>query len=74
MKSSENIELLKLLADRSRYRIIMLLFENNGELCVNDIAEKIGVTPSAISHQLARLEANDLVEPHRRGQNGLLQV
>ena len=46
----EVAELFKVFGDSTRTRIISALFE--AELCVCDIAEILGMTKSAVSHQL----------------------
>ena len=60
--------LLKLIADPSRYRIIELLTNSNGKLCVGDLADQSQNSPSAVSHQLAKLEDAHIVRPIRKGQ------
>lgn len=56
-----------ILADPTRLTILRILFENQ-EYCVSDITDKVGVSLSAVSHQLARLEAQGVVSCYRRGQ------
>lgn len=58
----------KLLSDPTRLKIICLLFENPEGMCVYEIAEEIGISHSAASHQLAKLEARDVVDSFRDGQ------
>jgi DNA-binding transcriptional ArsR family regulator len=60
--------ILKILADPSRYKILELLINSNGKLCVGDIAEQSKNSPSAVSHQLAKLESAGLISPSRNGQ------
>ncbi len=60
--------LLKLLADPSRFKILELLQDSKGKLCVGDIAEKTKNSHSAVSHQLAKLENAGIVRPTRKGQ------
>ena len=43
-------ELFKILGDPTRLKIVEILLEN--EMCVNHIAETMGMGQSAISHQL----------------------
>lgn len=59
-------ELFKVFGDTTRMRILYVLFES--ELCVNDIAQCLGMTPSAVSHQLRLLKANKLVKFRREGK------
>ncbi len=59
-------ELFKVFGDTTRVRILYELF--GGEMCVGDIAEKLAMTQSAISHQLRVLKANRLVRFRRDGK------
>lgn len=56
----------KLMGDPTRLKIIMAL--NGGEMCVCDIAAFIGLSESAVSHQLRRLRDLSLVKSRRDGQ------
>ena len=58
-------ELFKAFADSTRIKILYLLFEE--EHCVGDIAEDVGVSQSAISHQLKLLRYMKLVKSRREG-------
>ncbi len=60
-------ELFKIFGDSTRVRILYALLES--ELCVCDIAELLGMTPSAISHQLRILRHNKLVTTRRVGKH-----
>ncbi|MCI8633956.1 MAG: winged helix-turn-helix transcriptional regulator [Lachnospiraceae bacterium] len=59
-------DLFKVLGDSTRIRILCVLY--NGEMCVNDIAEVLGMTTSAISHQLRTLKQSRLVKFRREGK------
>ena len=59
-------DLFKIFGDTTRMRILYSLFES--ELCVCAIAELLGMTQSAISHQLKVLKENDLVGSRREGK------
>ena len=59
-------ELFKVFGDTTRIRMLYLLFEE--EMCVCDIAEMLGLTPSAISHQLKLLKQFRLVKSRREGK------
>lgn len=59
-------EFFKVLGDSTRIRIICALFES--ELCVCDIANVLGMTQSAISHQLKTLKQARLVKSRRDGK------
>lgn len=59
-------ELFKVFGDSTRIKILFLLFES--ELCVCAIAELLGATQSAVSHQLKVLKVNKLVKSRRDGK------
>ena len=59
-------EFFKVFGDSTRIKIICALFEN--EMCVCDLAALLGVTQSAISHQLRTLKAARLVRYRREGK------
>ncbi|MDR1143474.1 MAG: metalloregulator ArsR/SmtB family transcription factor [Spirochaetaceae bacterium] len=59
-------ELFKVFGDSTRIRIIGALL--HGELCVCDIAALLGMTKSAISHQLRILRQAKLVKYRREGK------
>ncbi len=69
LSTKEKEIVIKTIADKSRYKILEILIKNGGNLCVNEIAKNVTITPSAVSHQLAKLEANTIVKPIRKGQN-----
>lgn len=60
-------ELFKVFGDSTRIRILFVLFE--AEVCVCDIAEALGMTQSAISHQLRILKQSKLVKSRREGKS-----
>lgn len=60
-------ELFKVFGDPTRMKIIWCL--EGRELCVCDISNVLGMTKSAISHQLGVLRANNLVKFRREGKN-----
>lgn len=59
-------EAFKALSDPTRVRIISALAHS--ELCVCDIAAALGMSQSAISHQLQTLRALRLVKNRREGR------
>jgi ArsR family transcriptional regulator len=59
-------ETFKLLGDTTRVRILDAL--SRAELCVCDIARLLGLTESAVSHQLRLLRSVRLVRPRRAGR------
>ena len=56
-------ELFKVFGDSTRIKVLYLLV--NRELCVNDIANELAMTPSSISHQLRVLKQHRLVKFRR---------
>ncbi len=62
----EKAELFKVLGVESRIRIIDLL-KQKGPLYVNDIAQNLGITPSAVSQHLKILRHAGLVRNQRKG-------
>ena len=59
-------ELYKVFGDSTRIKILYVLFE--AEMCVCDIAQVLGMTQSAISHQLRVLKQSKLVKCRREGK------
>jgi len=59
-------ELFKVFGDPTRIRILYTLSKN--EMCVQDIANTLGMSQSAISHQLRILKQSDLVKACRDGK------
>ena len=59
-------DLFKIFGDTTRCKILFALFES--EMCVCAIAELLGMTQSAISHQLRILKDADLVGKRREGK------
>lgn len=56
----------RLLGDPTRLAIVMAL--KNGSMCVCDLAAFLGISESAVSHQLRRLRDLALVRKRRDGQ------
>lgn len=59
-------ETFKVLSDPTRLKIVLALLKE--ELCVFDIAELIGITESAISHQMRMLKTLRLVKQRKEGK------
>jgi DNA-binding transcriptional ArsR family regulator len=64
---AELAEMFKTLSDPTRLKLVMLLAENEGALCVNALASNLGVTQSAASQHLRILRQAGLVKSDRRG-------
>lgn len=59
-------DVFKLLGDPTRVRVVDVL--SHGERCVCDLAELVGISESALSHQLRLLRAARLVRVRRDGR------
>ena len=59
-------ELFKIFGDSTRIKILYVLSES--EMCVCDIAQLLGMSQSAISHQLQVLKKSKLVKYRRKGK------
>ncbi len=59
-------DLFKIFGDTTRMKILFSLFE--AELCVHEITALLGMTQSAISHQLKVLKDAHLIDNHREGK------
>lgn len=56
----------KVMGDPTRLKIIIAL--GGGEMCVCDLSAYLGISESAVSHQLSRLKDLALVKHRRDGQ------
>jgi len=63
----ELADVFKALSDPTRLRLVKLLTEHQGALCVNALAHKLSVTQSAVSQHLRVLRQAGLVRGERRG-------
>ncbi len=59
-------ETFRVLGDPTRIRILNAL--GTGEVCVNDLATAVGISESAVSHQLRLLRTMRLVRVRREGR------
>ena len=65
-------EFFSVIGDSTRIKILYLLF--NGECCVCDISEKLGMSMSAISHQLRVLKNSRIVKYRKVGKSVLYSL
>ena len=65
-------QLFKALSDPSRVRIISAL--SYTELCVHDLAATLGMSQSAVSHQLRSLREMRLVRYRKQGRHVYYQL
>ena len=59
-------ELFKVFGDSTRIKILYAVFA--AELCVGDIAQLLGMSQTAVSHQLRVLRTNKLVKGRKEGK------
>lgn len=59
-------DLFRIFADSTRIKILYALYES--ELCVGAITQLLGMTQSAVSHQLRALKQSKLVKYRREGK------
>ncbi|HCT64639.1 MAG TPA: transcriptional regulator [Lachnospiraceae bacterium] len=59
-------DFFKVFGDSTRIKLLHLLLER--EMCVGDIADKLDMSQSAVSHQLRVLRNNDLVKYRKEGK------
>ena len=67
LASTELADLFKALSDPTRLRIVSAIGAV-GELCVSDISASLGMTQSAISHQLRLLRKFNIVQHRKQGR------
>jgi DNA-binding transcriptional ArsR family regulator len=65
-------EFFKALGDETRAKIIWAL--DKSEMCVCDLAETLGMTSSAVSHQLSFMRRMNLVKYRRSGKEVLYSL
>ena len=66
-RAAELAELFKALGDPTRLRLLSVMVD--GELCVGELAVLLGMTLSAVSHQLKLLWRLHLVRRRREGRH-----
>jgi DNA-binding transcriptional ArsR family regulator len=66
------VRVLKAMAHRERLAILCLLMD--GELCVRDLERGVGMRQAALSQQLARLRAENIVDADRQGRFMLYRI
>ena len=69
---SDMARFFKVLADETRLKILFSLFD--GAMCVMHISERVEMSQSAVSHQLAILKNADLVKVARDGKNQIYSI
>jgi ArsR family transcriptional regulator len=64
-ETSKVVELLKVIAEENRLRILCIL--KDGEQCVCKIIENLGLSQSLVSHHLKILKDAELIKDNKRG-------
>jgi DNA-binding transcriptional ArsR family regulator len=70
--ASDLANLFEALSDPTRVRIISALVE--GEVGVGELVEHIGLTKSAVSHQLRGLRDKRLIRTRKQGRNVFVAI
>jgi ArsR family transcriptional regulator len=65
----ELTEIFKALSAPTRLKLVKLLGEHEGALCVNALARRLDVSQSAVSQHLRILRQSGLVNSERRGSS-----
>jgi DNA-binding transcriptional ArsR family regulator len=61
------IHVMQLLGDSTRFKMFKLL-NSNQDLCVSEMANRLGISPSAVSQHFRSFEMLGLVSKERTGQ------
>lgn len=67
-EAAEIRDLFTILANETRLRLLHALVQA-GELCVTDLAERLGMKPQAVSNQLQRLADRKILATRREGNH-----
>lgn len=67
------VELLKVLANRTRLKIIYLLNDSD-ELAVSDLRKMLGITKANLSQQIAILRNSGIVRTRSEGRNVFVSI
>lgn len=70
--ASDLASLFETLSDPTRVRIIAALIE--GEIGFSELVERIGLTDSAVSHQLRGLRDKRLIRTRKQGRNVFVSI
>lgn len=65
-------EVFKVFGDPTRLRLLWALCE--GDRCVSELSDKLGMGQSAVSHQLRLLRQARLVRFHRQGKTSIYSL
>ena len=65
--AEERAELMKALADPTRFTMVATLWKAAGPVCICDFTAGLDLSQPTISHHMARLKDAGLVESEKRG-------
>ncbi|HQU28187.1 MAG: winged helix-turn-helix transcriptional regulator [Nitrospira sp.] len=72
-EAGEIRDLFTILANETRLRLLHALVQV-GELCVTDLAKRLGMKPQAISNQLQRLADRKILATRREGNHVFYRI
>jgi len=61
------------LGDPNRYKIMRIL-SSNDDICVSEVAEKVGISTAGVSQHMRILEQAGLIKKLRKGQKICYQI
>ena len=61
-------ELFKALADPARVRLVNLLAQGDGPVCMCELIEPVGLSQPTVSHHMKKLVEAGLIEREQRGK------
>lgn len=64
----EQTKIMKILANQNRLHMLKIILDAETDLCVFQLSQKIRISQSLASHQLAYLSSHGVVEGYRVGQ------
>jgi ArsR family transcriptional regulator, lead/cadmium/zinc/bismuth-responsive transcriptional repressor len=67
------MRLFKIFANDTRLRLLHALVRD-GEMCVGDLADAVGMKPQAVSNQLQRLVDRNILGSRRNGNSVLYRI
>lgn len=67
IEEKQRVHAMQLLGDETRFKLFKLMLQNNA-LCVSEMANRLDITPSAVSQHFKNFELLGLVNKMRHGQ------
>ena len=72
MEEKKIAEFFKALSDTTRVRLIYAIMDS--ELCVSELAQRLNMNQSAVSHQLRVLRSSSIINARRDGKQMLYSM